>query len=196
MCVRQVERLTEVLRAEGLTVQPYGGALLSVTGADRARVGEIAFQGGVPIHELAQRDVSVADAFCTVTAQARAFAAEQAAKALRDETAAAPPRGRRSRRTARQRKYADRYGAASGDTAYLHVGSFDANPAADLAIAAPIGSVDQVSYGADEKSRNRSLHRRPRNRRWRSRTPAGVVEQQDRTDPQATPTRFSDGANA
>ncbi|NUU23070.1 MAG: ATP-binding cassette domain-containing protein, partial [Streptomycetaceae bacterium] len=65
----QVDRLTDLLRTEGLAVHAHGGAVLTVTGADRARVGEIAFRGGVLIHELAQREATVADAFCTVTAK-------------------------------------------------------------------------------------------------------------------------------
>lgn len=83
----QVQRLTELLRAEGLAVHGRGGAALGVVGADRARVGEIAFRGGVLVHELAQREVTVADAFCTVTAEARVMAAERAA-ALRAEAEA------------------------------------------------------------------------------------------------------------
>jgi len=113
----QVDRLTELLRAEGLVVQPRGGAFLAVTGADRARVGEIAFQGGVPIHELAQREASVADAFCAVAAEARAIAAQRAALA---EAAAKPSRRRMSRKPAGRhaRPYAaqpdDELGATHG----------------------------------------------------------------------------------
>ncbi len=91
----QVDRLAELLRAEGLMVQPRGGAFLAVTGADRARVGEIAFRGGVLIHELAQREASVADAFCAVAAEARAIAAQRAALA---DTAAKSSRRRTSRK--------------------------------------------------------------------------------------------------
>lgn len=113
----QVDRLAELLRAEGLVVQPRGGAFLAVTGADRARVGEIAFRGGVLIHELAQREASVADAFCAVAAEARAIAAQRAALA---DAAGRPSRRRMSRKTTARhaRPYLELADGDDYDTAY------------------------------------------------------------------------------
>jgi ABC-2 type transport system ATP-binding protein len=137
----QVDRLSELLRTEGLAVNAYGGAVLAVTGADRARVGEIAFRGGVLIHELAQREVSVADAFCAFTAGARAEArAEARAAAVAGSAHAA---GGRRRRTA---------APESGDAAIPA-------PTPDPAEAAPGPSGRAIS----------AAHRRPKRRRWLTR---------------------------
>ncbi|UGQ13886.1 ATP-binding cassette domain-containing protein [Yinghuangia sp. ASG 101] len=116
----QVDRLAELLRAEGLVVQPRGGAFLAVTGADRARVGEIAFRGGVPIHELAQREASVADAFCAVAAEARAIAAQRAALA---DAAGKQPRRRMSRKSTV--RYARPYLALADQDDYAATHGFD-----------------------------------------------------------------------
>ncbi|WP_436777168.1 ABC transporter ATP-binding protein [Yinghuangia sp. YIM S09857] len=98
----QVDRLSELLRREGLAVHAHGGTVLTVSGADRARVGEIAFRGNVLMHELAQREISVADAFCAVTARSRASAAEHATLALLAD-AARRPSGRAGRKLLRRR---------------------------------------------------------------------------------------------
>ncbi|MFI1378220.1 ATP-binding cassette domain-containing protein [Embleya sp. NPDC020886] len=62
----QVARLSALLRAEGVHAARSGGTTLVVTGADRARVGEIAFRGGILLHELAEREPGVGDAFTDV----------------------------------------------------------------------------------------------------------------------------------
>ncbi|MEU8139783.1 ATP-binding cassette domain-containing protein [Streptodolium elevatio] len=139
----QVDRLSELLRHEGLRVHAHGGAVLTVAGADRARVGEIAFRGSVLIHELAQREVSVADAFCAVTARSRAAAAEHAALALLAD-ASRRPSGRAGRKALRRRAEAAgpetvamRVGAESGggSSGASSVGSYAVR--ADASIPAP-----------------------------------------------------------
>lgn len=180
----QVDRLSELLRVEGLAVHAHGGAVLTVTGADRARVGEIAFRGSVLVHELAQREVSVADAFCTVTARSRAAAAEHAALALLAD-AARRPVGRAGRKALRKRAK-----AAGPETVAMRVAHnaqdahggredarYDAQPGA--AIPAPSAESDAAVVDAahdtssSDRDRGRTStdadHRRPKRRRWLSR---------------------------
>lgn len=194
----QVDRLSELLRHEGLGVHAHGGAALTVTGADRARVGEIAFRGSVLIHELAQREVSVADAFCAVTARSRAAAAEHAAAALLAD-AARRPAGRAGRKALRRRTE-----AAGPETVAMRVGPDGGENAsegaygvrADTSIPAPAAEAGVPAdtalpaagpaYGGSEDaehqafrrsadgasadpSADRSDHRRPKRRRWLSR---------------------------
>ncbi|MFI6983249.1 ATP-binding cassette domain-containing protein [Embleya sp. NPDC050154] len=67
----QVARLSALLRAEGVHTTRPGGTTLTVLGADRARVGEIAFRGGILLHELAEREPGVGDAFIDVITKRR-----------------------------------------------------------------------------------------------------------------------------
>ncbi|WP_245599758.1 ABC transporter ATP-binding protein [Embleya scabrispora] len=67
----QVARLSALLQAEGLYTARSGGTMLTVTGVDRARVGEIAFRGGILLHELTEREPGVGDAFTDVITMGR-----------------------------------------------------------------------------------------------------------------------------
>ncbi|MYW01666.1 ATP-binding cassette domain-containing protein [Streptomyces sp. SID3343] len=67
----QVARLSELVRAEGFEAVRSGGATVTVTGANRARVGEIAFRGGILLHELAEHEPGVGDAFTDVVTRHR-----------------------------------------------------------------------------------------------------------------------------
>lgn len=67
----QVARLSALLRAEGVHTTRPGGTTLTVFGADRARVGEIAFRGGILLHELAEREPGAGDAFVDVITKRR-----------------------------------------------------------------------------------------------------------------------------
>ncbi|MEV5708709.1 ATP-binding cassette domain-containing protein [Actinoallomurus sp. NPDC052274] len=60
--------LTAVLTAEGGAVRPDGDQALTVTGLSAARVGELAFQHRVLLHELAPRTASLEEAFMELTA--------------------------------------------------------------------------------------------------------------------------------
>ncbi|WP_201260801.1 ABC transporter ATP-binding protein [Embleya scabrispora] len=71
----QVARLSALLRAEGVHTTRPGGTTLTAIGADRARVGEIAFRGGVLLHELAEREPGVGDAFADAITRRRERAA-------------------------------------------------------------------------------------------------------------------------
>ena len=97
----QIARLSELLRAEGVHASRPGGTTLTVTGADRARVGEIAFRGGVLLHELAEREPGIGDAFTELITHRRHAAAD--ASTRRDaeapaDTARGPLPGTRRRR--------------------------------------------------------------------------------------------------
>ncbi|MFE5327660.1 ABC transporter ATP-binding protein [Embleya sp. NPDC056575] len=71
----QVARLSALLRAEGVHTTRPGGTTLTAIGADRARVGEIAFRGGVLLHELTEREPGVGDAFADAITRRRERAA-------------------------------------------------------------------------------------------------------------------------
>jgi len=60
----QLERLLE---SAGLTATALGDDELRVSGADSSRVGEIAFAGGVLLHELMQESGSLEDVFLQLT---------------------------------------------------------------------------------------------------------------------------------
>jgi ABC-2 type transport system ATP-binding protein len=57
------------LEAEGLRASLLDGAELLVEGAPSARVGEIAFQAGIPLHELWPESSSLEDVFLELTAE-------------------------------------------------------------------------------------------------------------------------------
>ena len=64
------DRLADLLRRDGATVEPYDRDALSVSGRDRAAVGRIAARHGIELHELATRDPSLEEAFMRLTAGA------------------------------------------------------------------------------------------------------------------------------
>jgi ABC-2 type transport system ATP-binding protein len=59
--------LREALDREGLTAADTPDGALVVDGADAARVGELAFAAGVPLHELTPRSTSLEEAFLALT---------------------------------------------------------------------------------------------------------------------------------
>lgn len=63
-------RLTELLRAEGATVELDGDGTLMVRGVDTATVGELAARHGVVLHELVAQEGSLEDAFMELTSGA------------------------------------------------------------------------------------------------------------------------------
>jgi ABC-2 type transport system ATP-binding protein len=60
-------RLAAALHERGLAVQTNADGELHVTGADAARVGMIAFETGVPVLGLAEKESSLEDAFLELT---------------------------------------------------------------------------------------------------------------------------------
>jgi ABC-2 type transport system ATP-binding protein len=63
------EKLRVELEAEGFRVTLLDGAELRVEGAPSARVGEIACQAGIPLHELVSEASSLEDVFLELTAE-------------------------------------------------------------------------------------------------------------------------------
>lgn len=55
------------LEAAGASVQPNGDGSYEVSGLDPARVGDIAFQAGAPLHELTRLEASLEEAFMELT---------------------------------------------------------------------------------------------------------------------------------
>ncbi|NYF54272.1 ABC transporter ATP-binding protein [Micromonospora purpureochromogenes] len=60
--------LTTVLRAEGGAVHAGADGSLVVGGLTAARIGDLAYAGGIPLHELAPHTVSLEEAFMDLTA--------------------------------------------------------------------------------------------------------------------------------
>ncbi|MFJ8015814.1 ABC transporter ATP-binding protein [Streptomyces sp. NPDC096339] len=61
-------RLTTLLAPEGARVRPDGRECLTVSGLTAARIGELAFEHRIPLHELAPGSASLEDAFMELTA--------------------------------------------------------------------------------------------------------------------------------
>ncbi|MFI6446768.1 ATP-binding cassette domain-containing protein [Kitasatospora sp. NPDC050543] len=67
----QATELTVVLTAAGASVEPEGSAgaeRLSVTGLPAERIGALAHEHGIPVHELTTRSASLEEAFMELTA--------------------------------------------------------------------------------------------------------------------------------
>ncbi|MHA7666169.1 ABC transporter ATP-binding protein [Mycolicibacterium sp. HS_4_1] len=62
----QLERLREVLTAQGVSVQSEG-EVLTVTDCPSERVGDVAAAHGITLHELSSRQVSLEDAYLRLT---------------------------------------------------------------------------------------------------------------------------------
>ncbi|MEZ5235134.1 MAG: ATP-binding cassette domain-containing protein [Acidimicrobiales bacterium] len=63
----QVEQLAVALAHAGLPAEPGGDGALLVTGAEPARVGEVAHRAGVVLHELARRPGDLEHVFLALT---------------------------------------------------------------------------------------------------------------------------------
>ncbi|UNO38490.1 ATP-binding cassette domain-containing protein [Streptomyces sp. MST-110588] len=70
--------LTDALTAQGAEVRTEGGGRLTVTGLSAARIGELAFRHGVPLHELTTRTASLEEAFMELTADSVEYLAGDA----------------------------------------------------------------------------------------------------------------------
>ena len=66
-------RLDELLSREGATVQTDPSGALVVVGLEAARVGEIAAQAGIVLHELAPQRASLEEAFMELTSESVEF---------------------------------------------------------------------------------------------------------------------------
>ncbi|WP_067133892.1 ABC transporter ATP-binding protein [Microtetraspora malaysiensis] len=68
--------LAAVLALEGAHVRPDGGDVLTVTGLGAARIGELAHQRRIMLHELAPRTASLEQAFMELTADRADYRAD------------------------------------------------------------------------------------------------------------------------
>jgi len=72
----RVDLLAAALRAlDGVVAEPAGAGALRVYGAEAAAVGDLAFDAGIPLHELATTTASLEAAFMTATGDAEEYAA-------------------------------------------------------------------------------------------------------------------------
>ncbi|MEI5103061.1 ATP-binding cassette domain-containing protein [Streptomyces sp. PmtG] len=72
VCTPRARDLARVLTAAGATVAADGQGL-TVTGLDAARIGDLACQHALPLHELVARQASLEDAFMELTADSAEF---------------------------------------------------------------------------------------------------------------------------
>ncbi|MEU0726428.1 ATP-binding cassette domain-containing protein [Streptomyces sp. NPDC006140] len=82
-----VDKLAELLLAEGAGVERLDATAIAVSGADRAGIGELAYAHQIRLHELTERTATLEEAFLEATAAAEQFVANPAAP--RSMTAAA-----------------------------------------------------------------------------------------------------------
>jgi ABC-2 type transport system ATP-binding protein len=62
--------LREALEREGLPATETPDGALVVEGAEAARIGDLAFAAGVPVHELSPRSTTLEEAFLALTSDA------------------------------------------------------------------------------------------------------------------------------
>jgi ABC-2 type transport system ATP-binding protein len=61
------ETIAEAARGRGLEVHTYGDGSLGIDGLDAAAIGDMAFELGVPVHQLYQSQASLEDVFFKLT---------------------------------------------------------------------------------------------------------------------------------
>jgi ABC-2 type transport system ATP-binding protein len=73
----QVADLVDVLRREGGTVEALEPGVVSVTGLDAGRIGDLAFDSSIRLHELSNRVATLEEAFLEATESAQEFEAHE-----------------------------------------------------------------------------------------------------------------------
>ena len=71
----QVTELVELLHREGGTTSPVQPGSVAVTGLDAERIGDLAFDAGIRLHELANRAATLEEAFLEATVSSQEFEA-------------------------------------------------------------------------------------------------------------------------
>ena len=71
----QVTELVEVLQREGAHVEALQPGAVSVTGLDAQRIGDLAFEGSIRLHELSNRVATLEEAFLEATHGAEEYQA-------------------------------------------------------------------------------------------------------------------------
>ena len=77
----QPDRLREVLTGDGVSVGEVAPGLLEVRGLSATDIGEAAFAGGVPVHELTPEQASLEEAFMSLTREAVEYGSPESADA-------------------------------------------------------------------------------------------------------------------
>ncbi|NUR07424.1 MAG: ATP-binding cassette domain-containing protein [Nocardioidaceae bacterium] len=72
----QADELADLLRREGATVERIEPGALSVVGMEPSRVGDLAFEASIRVHELAHRAATLEEAFLEATQDAEEYHAE------------------------------------------------------------------------------------------------------------------------
>jgi ABC-2 type transport system ATP-binding protein len=76
----QATDLADLLRREGGAVEPLGPGALSVVGLDAARIGDLAFDASIRLHELSNRVATLEEAFLEATSGAEEYQAHGAVR--------------------------------------------------------------------------------------------------------------------
>ncbi|MEO5708208.1 MAG: ATP-binding cassette domain-containing protein [Nocardioidaceae bacterium] len=79
----QAADLVDVLRREGATVETTEPGVVSVVGLDAARIGDLAYDASIRLHELSNRVATLEEAFLEATQGAEEYQAHQAQKTHR-----------------------------------------------------------------------------------------------------------------
>jgi ABC-2 type transport system ATP-binding protein len=111
-----VDRLSRILTRQGAVVQREAANVLTVTGAERAEVGEICFQNGIVLHELSTRPAALEDAFLEATAGSEEFQGERLAGPP-DAGSAEPEESEQSRLAAQRSSPSEHEGQPVGAAA-------------------------------------------------------------------------------
>ena len=76
----QAADLADVLRREGAAVEALEPGVVSVVGLDAARVGDLAFEASIRLHELSNRVATLEEAFLEATSDAEEYQAHAVAR--------------------------------------------------------------------------------------------------------------------
>jgi ABC-2 type transport system ATP-binding protein len=76
----QASELADVLRRERAVVEPVHPGVVSVTGLEAARIGDLAFEHSIRLHELSNRVATLEEAFLEATQGAEEYQAHQVAE--------------------------------------------------------------------------------------------------------------------
>ncbi|HVH93843.1 MAG: ATP-binding cassette domain-containing protein [Nocardioidaceae bacterium] len=76
----QATELADVLKREGAVVEPEEHGVVSVTGLEAARIGDLAFEHSIRLHELSNRVATLEEAFLEATQGAEEYQAHQVAE--------------------------------------------------------------------------------------------------------------------
>ena len=69
----QATELVDLLRREGGVTEPLPNGSFSVAGLDAQRIGDLAFDNGIRLHELANRAATLEEAFLEATGSEEEF---------------------------------------------------------------------------------------------------------------------------